>query len=153
MGIATLSGLILDRDTLIFSEGGKGNKAFVFGKQPNLYHFIAADDYAKMVLNAYQKDEAKNKRFIVHGKEGFLFKQAIEMYIKEVHPHIKSVTQMPYFFAKLIGSLIKSKKIMKNTAGLMQFFEKTGELGNPKETYDILGEPQINLEMWIEKQK
>ncbi len=25
------------------------NKAFVFGKQPNLYHFIAADDYARMV--------------------------------------------------------------------------------------------------------
>ncbi len=131
----------------------KGNKAFVFGKQPNLYHFIAADDYAKMVLTAYQKDEAKNKRFIVHGKEGFLFKQAIEMYIKEAHSHIKSVSQIPYFFAKLIGSLIKSKKAMKNIAGLMQFFEKTGELGNPEETYKILGEPQISLEMWIEKQK
>ena len=66
----------------------KGNKAFVFGKQPNLYHFIAADDYAEMVLTAYRKDEAKNKRFIVHGKEGFLFKQALEMYVREVHPTI-----------------------------------------------------------------
>lgn len=131
----------------------KGNKAYVFGKQPNLYHFIAADDYSKMVLTAYRKDEAKNKRFIVHGKEAYLFKQAIEMYIKEVHPHIKSATQMPYFLAKLIGSLIKGKKAMKNTAGLMQFFEKTGELGNPEETYNILGEPKISLEMWIEKQK
>lgn len=130
----------------------KVDKAYIFGEQRNPYHFIAAEDYAKMVLTAYQKDEAINKRFIIHGKEGFLFKQAVEMYIKELHPKIKSVTQMPYFFAKLIGNLT-GKKEMKDTATLMQFFEKVGELGNPKETYKLLGEPQINLENWIEKRK
>jgi uncharacterized protein YbjT (DUF2867 family) len=130
----------------------KSNKAFIFGKQPNLYHFIAAEDYAKMVLTSYQKDEAKNKRFIVHGKEGFLFKQALEIYIREIHPSIKSVSVIPYLIAKLIA-VITSKKEMKEVVDLMQFFEKVGELGNPQETYKILGIPEINLEKWIKEQK
>lgn len=130
----------------------KGNKAFVFGKQPNQYHFIAAEDYAKMVLTAYQKDEAKNKRFIVHGKEGFLFKQALEMLIKEKHPSIKLVSVMPFLMAKLVAFL-GGKKEMKDVVELMQFFEKVGEKGNPKETYEILGMPEISLEKWIMKQK
>jgi len=130
----------------------KGNKAFVFGKQPNLYHFIAAEDYAKMVLTAYQKDEAKNKRFIVHGKEGFLFKQALEMLIREIHPSIKLVTVMPFLLAKLVAFL-GGKKEMKEVVELMQFFEKVGEKGNPKETYEILGLPEISLKKWIMKQK
>lgn len=130
----------------------KGNKAFIFGKQPNLYHFIAAEDYAKMVLTAYQKDEAKNKRFIVHGKEGFLFKQALEMLIREIHPSIKLVSVMPFLMARLVAFL-GGKKDMKEVVGLMQFFEKVGEKGNPKETYEILGMPEISLEKWIMKQK
>ncbi|OFX31588.1 MAG: hypothetical protein A2X08_10005 [Bacteroidetes bacterium GWA2_32_17] len=130
----------------------KGNKAFVFGKQPNLYHFIAVDDYAKMVLTAYQKDEAKNKRFIVHGKEGILFKQALEMYVRERNPSIKSVSVMPYLMAKLVA-VIANKREMKEVAALMQFFEKVRELGNPQETYKILGIPEISLEKWIKKQK
>jgi uncharacterized protein YbjT (DUF2867 family) len=130
----------------------KGNKAFIFGKQPNLYHFIAAEDYAKMVLTAYQKDEAKNKRFIVHGKEGFLFKQALEMLIREIHPSIKLVSVMPFLMARLVAFL-GGKKEMKEVVDLMQFFEKVGEKGNPKETYEILGMPEISLEKWIMKQK
>jgi uncharacterized protein YbjT (DUF2867 family) len=31
----------------------RGNRAFVFGKQPNPYHLIAADDYARMVAASY----------------------------------------------------------------------------------------------------
>lgn len=129
----------------------KGNKAFVFGKQPALYHFIAAEDYAKMVLTAYQKEEAKNKRFIVHGKEGFLFKQALEMFIKEIHPSIKSVSVMPFIMAKMVAFLGR-KKEMKEVVELMQFFEKVGEKGNPKETHEILGVPEISLDLWIKKQ-
>jgi uncharacterized protein YbjT (DUF2867 family) len=130
----------------------KGKKAFIFGKQPDLYHFIAADDYAKMVLTAYQKDEARNKRFIVHGKEGFLFKQALEMYIREIHPAIKSVNVMPYWLAKLVAT-IGGKKEMKEVVGLMQFFEKVGEKGDSFDTYQILGEPEISYIEWIKKQK
>ena len=130
----------------------KGNQAFIFGKQPNQYHFIAASDYANMVLKAYQLDQTKNKRFIIHGKEGYLFKEALETYIKEIHPSIKSVTSMPYFIAKLIA-FISRKKEMREAANLMQYFEKVGEKGDPKEAYEILGKPEITLEKWIEMQK
>jgi len=53
----------------------RGNRAIVFGKQPNPYHFIAADDYARMVEVSYGLEKAINKRFIIHGPEGILFKK------------------------------------------------------------------------------
>jgi len=130
----------------------KGNKAIVFGKQPNLYHFIAAEDYASMVLVAYQKKEAENKRFFIHGKGGFLFKEALELYIKENHPSIKSVKVMPYMLAKIIAFFARNKKL-KEVAELMQFFEQVGEKGNPEEAYQILGTPDISFEKWIKKQR
>lgn len=130
----------------------KGDKVFVFGRQPNLYHFIAAEDYAKMVLAAYQKKEAENKRFIIHGIKGYLFKQAMEMYIQKNHSSIKSVTVIPFWKAKIISMLTGNKK-MKEIAEFMRFFEKVGELGDPQEAYEILGRPEISLERWIEMQK
>lgn len=130
----------------------KSPKAYVFGKQPNQYHFVAAQDYAKMVLIAYQNENAKNKRFIIHGKQGYYFKQALEMYCKALHPEIKKVSVIPYFIANIIAKL-KNKPEMKETADFMKFFEKTGELGSPQEAYKIFGEPQTTLEKWIEIQK
>lgn len=130
----------------------KDKKVFVFGRQPNLYHFIAAEDYAEMVLVAYQKKEAENKRFIIHGTNGYLFKEALEMYIRINHPTIKSVQVIPYWRAKIISILTRNKK-MKQVAEFMEFFEKVGELGNPQEAWEILGKPVISLERWIEMQK
>lgn len=130
----------------------KSPKAYIFGKQPNKYHFIAAQDYAKMVLIAYQNEKAINQRFILHGKEGFYFKEALEMYCKVIHPEIKSVSTIPYLMAKIIATL-KNKPEMRETAEFMSFFENTGELGNPSETYKLFGEPETTLEKWIEIQK
>jgi hypothetical protein len=45
----------------------RGNRAFVFGKQPNPYHLVAADDYVRMVAASYELKKANNKRFIIHG--------------------------------------------------------------------------------------
>lgn len=128
----------------------RGSRAFVFGKQPNPYHFIAADDYARMVAVSYGVEGAINKRFIIHGPEGILFHEAVKRYCNVFHPEIKKVSTMPYWLANIIAS-IRGSKEMKFASDFMAAFEKIGEKGDPSEANNILGGPKIKLEDWLRK--
>ena len=128
----------------------RGSKAFVFGKQPNPYHLIAADDYARMVAASYGVEEAINKRFIIHGPEGILFHEAVKRYCNVFHPEIKKVSTMPYWLATIIAS-IKGSKEMKFAIDFMAAFEKIGEKGDPSEANNLLGAPKTKLEDWLKK--
>lgn len=128
------------------------NRAFVFGKQPNPYHLIAADDYARMVAVSYRLEAAINKRFIIHGPEGVLFHEAVKQYCNVFHPEIKKVSTMPYWLAAVIAA-IKGPKEMKAASDFMAAFEKIGEKGDPTEANSILGAPEIRLEDWLKENK
>ena len=130
----------------------RGSRAFVFGKQPNPYHLIAADDYARMVAASYGLEEAINKRFIIHGPEGILFHEAVKRYCNVFHPEIKKVSTMPYWLAIIIAS-IRGSKEMKFASDFMAAFEKIGEKGDPSDANNILGAPKIKLEDWLKQKK
>jgi uncharacterized protein YbjT (DUF2867 family) len=130
----------------------RGNRALVFGKQPNPYHLIAADDYARMVTASYGIEASINKRFIIHGPEGILFHEAVKRYCDVFHPEIKKVSTIPYWLATLIAS-IRGPKEMKLASDFMAAFEKIGEKGDPSEANNILGAPKINLESWLKQKK
>jgi len=126
----------------------RGNRAFVFGKQPNPYHLVAADDYAAMVAASYGTEAAVNKRFIIHGPEGVLFHDAVKRYCDALHPDIKKVSTMPYWLATAMASMKRSKE-MKSVSDFMAAFEKIGEMGDPSEANIILGAPNTRLEDWL----
>ncbi|MDH3328074.1 MAG: NAD(P)H-binding protein [Desulfobulbaceae bacterium] len=130
----------------------RGNRAFVFGKQPHPYHLIAADDYARMVSISYELEAAINKRFIIHGPEGILFHEAVKRYCSIFHPEIIKVSTMPYWLATII-SKIKGRKEMKLVSDFMAAFEKIGEKGDPSGTNKMLGAPTIKLEDWLQQRK
>lgn len=130
----------------------RGTRAFVFGKQPNLYHLIAADDYARMVAASFDLEEAKNMRFIIHGPEGILFHDALKRYCSVFHPEIHNISTMPYWLATIIAS-IKGNREMKRVSDFMAAFEKIGERGDPSEANLMLGAPEITLDDWLERRK
>jgi len=130
----------------------RGNRAFVFGKQPNPYHFISADDYARMVAVSYGLDSAINRRFIVHGPEGILFHDAVKKYCEVFHPEIRKVSTMPYWFANFIA-FIKRSEEMRFISDFMRAFERIGEMGDPTETNSLLGQPEVTLDQWLKKRK
>jgi len=130
----------------------RGDRAFVFGKQPNPYHFIAADDYARMVAASYGIEKAINKRFIIHGPEGILFHEAVKRYCNVFHPEIKKVSTMPYWLVSIIAFMRGSKE-MKFASDFMAAFEKMGEKGDPSEANNLLGAPKITLEDWLKQKK
>ena len=128
----------------------RGNRAVVFGNQPNPYHLLAADDYAGMVVKSYELAEAENKRFILHGPEGILFHDAVKQYCDAFHQEINKVSTMPYWLASIISKM-KGRPEMKEVSRFMGAFEKIGELGDPSEANRILGAPGTTLKDWLQK--
>ena len=124
-------------------------KASVIGKQNNPWHWIAAQDYAHMVGEAYQKPEARNKIFYVLGNKPYLMKDLLKLYCEAVHPEIKKVSEVPPGVLKFIG-VISRNNMLKQVADMFRYFEKTKEMGDPEETYSLLGKPGISFEKWLE---
>lgn len=129
-----------------FARGGKPS---LMGKQPLPIHFFATQDLARMISQAYQSDEAKNKRFYVYGPEAMTMKTALERYCAKFHPEVEKISVMPIWLAKFLGTLT-GNEMLKFASGLMAYFDKTSEVGDPTEANKILGAPATTMDTWME---
>ena len=129
-----------------FARNGKPS---LMGKQPLPVHFFAAADLARMVSKAYQLEAAQNKRFYVYGPEAMTMKTALESYCTKFHPEVEKISVMPIWLAKLLGALT-GNEMLKFASGLMGYFDKTPETGDPTEANEILEAPAITLYAWME---
>jgi len=125
-------------------------RAAIFGKQPIPYHWVAAQDLARMVSNAYGHAGAENKRFWVHGPEPIQMQEALQRYCAVFHPEIKQVSSMPFWLVNLMATLTRSPEL-KDAGAMMSYFEKIGEMGDPTEANELLGGPEITLDQWLEQ--
>ena len=73
----------------------RGGQPLLIGDRPNLNHWFAADDLARMVSNAYQREESANKKLFIHGPEAMTMTEALERYCRTFHPEVESVSMMP----------------------------------------------------------
>jgi uncharacterized protein YbjT (DUF2867 family) len=129
----------------------RNGKAMVIGKQKNTFHWMAAEDFAGLVLKAYQKSEkTKNKAFYCFGPEVYTLKEALEKYCRLAHPEIKKVGETPVWLMKLIGAL-SGNNMLKTFTELSVYFTKVQEPGDPAETYKLLGKPEMTMEDWVKK--
>ncbi len=132
-----------------FARNGKPS---LMGKQPLPVHFFAAADLARMVSKAYQLEAAKNKRFFVYGPAAMTMKTALTRYCAKFHPEVAKISVMPIWLAKLLG-IITGNEMLKFASGLMGYFDKTPETGDPSEANQILGAPATSLDAWMESLK
>jgi uncharacterized protein YbjT (DUF2867 family) len=130
---------------LMIREG----KAMMLGKQPYPAHWIAAGDFARMVVSAYKNPDARNRIFFIFGQEQYLMKDLLEKYCQVCYPEINKVSMVPIWMAKFIA-ILTGNKGLKEAASLFGYFEKVKELGNPDETDALLGKPTITFENWVE---
>jgi NADH dehydrogenase len=128
----------------------RGNKAVLMGKQPHLWSWLAVEDYARMVSTAFRMPEAANKIFYVHGPEGLTMRRALEFYCSRVRPGVR-VSAVPLWFLSLMARVTRNDT-MRSTVGLMRYFEKVPEQGDPTEANALLGVPATTLAEWCRKQ-
>jgi uncharacterized protein YbjT (DUF2867 family) len=130
----------------------RDGRVSIIGKQPTPIHWFAADDLARMVATAYQREEAANKRLFVHGPEALTMKEALERYCRAFHPEIESVSSMPVWLGKVIATVTRNEA-MKFGVTMFAYFDKVGEMGDPTEANQLLGAPTITLDAWIEQRR
>jgi uncharacterized protein YbjT (DUF2867 family) len=125
-------------------------RATLWGEHPTPLHWFAADDLGVMVSNAYQRDEAVNKRLYVHGPEGIKFQEALERYRQAFHPEIDPVAPVPIEAASEMAAA-SGNPMLTFFAEMMAYFDQVGEFGDPAEANRILGAPSTTLDAWIER--
>lgn len=127
-------------------------RASILGKQPCPYHWVAAEDIARMVSTAYGLGKAVNQRLIVHGPEAIPMHEALRRYCEVFHPEIKDVSSMPFWLVKLLAT-ITGDQGLRGAGEMMSYFEKIGEGSNLPKLNDILGTPRMTLDTWLQKRK
>jgi uncharacterized protein YbjT (DUF2867 family) len=127
-------------------------RALIFGKPARRWHFVALQDFARMVAESYRRPEAVNKRFYVHGPQAFTSLEAVQAYCRALHPEIKKFLHIPYWLGRLSG-WIRGRADLRFAMRLLPYLEQVGERGDPTDANAILGAPQTTLDQWLQMQK
>lgn len=128
----------------------RGPVAIVPGRQPNRYHWVAADDLARMVSRAYALPEAANKSLFVYGPEAYTMREALEVYCPIVHPRAR-IVQPPLWLLSLYAWLGR-RRALKDVLPFFRYLQRVGPGGNPAEANALLGAPTIRLEQSCREQ-
>lgn len=129
----------------------QGKRAMVLGKQPHPLHLVAASDFGRMVLRAFQEPEAVNKIFYIQGPEALTLVEALRLYCSMLEPE-KRVMTIPLWMMPILDTLFLGKQ-MRRTVQMMQVLQRYGELGDPSEANRLLGAPTTTLRAWCEQQR
>lgn len=129
----------------------RGNRAIIIGRQPCPFHYLAAVDYAAMVSRAFSLEAAAGQAFTILGPEPFTMRQALDVYIRELAPHLK-LGMTPDWVLRLIGRLSRKQELVY-LADLFASFPRVGEIGDPEPANSLLGKPATTLVEWCAARK
>jgi uncharacterized protein YbjT (DUF2867 family) len=126
----------------------RGGQPLMIGDRPLPVHWFAADDMARMIATAYQREEAANKKLIIYGPELITRVEALERYCRAFHPEVESVPMMPVEAARATAAS-SGNQMLSYFAELMAYLEKVGETADATEANQLLGAPTTTLDTWI----
>ena len=114
-------------------------------------HFVAGEDFGRMVAASYEDDRALGKRLFIHGPEAVPLPEALIRFVRACYPDLHILRLLPWQ-ARLIAALTGRRELAE-VARLIAYFDEVGELGDPSEANALLGGPTVTLQQWIERQK
>jgi uncharacterized protein YbjT (DUF2867 family) len=129
----------------------RGRLALMIGKQPLPLHWLAADDYARMVARSFRTSAALGKALYIYGPQAMPMRQALELYVKSI-THPPRIMRLPIGLLRWMGRLSFSHEL-RSLADLMDHVERIGEEGDPAEANQLLGSPTTTLDQWIAKRQ
>lgn len=125
----------------------QGKSISLIGNQIHPLHWIAAEDYARMVSKSYQTDETLNKELYIFGPEAYKMGEAMKIYAD--HAGVK-VAPISTRMLAVMGALTFNTE-WKGMAVLMTHYENWGEDGSANEANRLLDTPAITLKEWCNK--
>lgn len=127
-------------------EIGGRKRTLEIGRHPYPYHWIAAEDYARMVANAYGCPEAANKTFVIYGPAAYTMRQALAIYRRIAHPDASPMF-LSLSAAAIIARLGHREELLA-AIPLFRYMQRVREHDDADEANRLLGEPRTTLEQW-----
>jgi len=125
----------------------QGKNISLIGNQIYPLHWIAAQDYARMVSKSYETDETLNKELYIFGPEAYTMGEAMKIYAEYAGVKVSPIsTQM----LAVLGALTFNTE-WKGMSVLMKHYENWGEDGSPEEANRLLGASTTTLKEWCDK--
>ena len=119
----------------------------LIGNQIHPLHWIAVEDYSRMVSKSYQTDETLNKEFYIFGPEAYTMGEAMKIYASYSGVKVAPISTK---MLSVMGALTFNTEWI-STATLMGHYERWGEDGSPNEANRLLGAPKTTLKEWCQK--
>merc|ERR1712232_365959 len=127
------------------------DSATVFGKKWYPMHWIAGDDYAKMVGEALKKD-IENKTYNVQGPEALDFDEAAKRFLKAGGNKDAPVYHIPIavlYFVGFFSSVANELYYLFRNASMEEF----NAVFEAQDTWDELYEPKMKIEDYYDYMK
>lgn len=121
--------------------------ATILGRQPHRYHYLAADDFARMVSRAHAEAPAATRTLYAYGPEAFTMREALERYMAALNPTGR-ISTLPLPLARVIARVSRNADLAF-AASLFEAFAAIGEEGDPSEAQRLLGRPAVRLDDWL----
>ncbi len=125
-------------------------KVCLFAKSRQTMHWLAMDDFAKMVVASFCDARLNSSKIILKGPQALTIQQALERYVRVLHPQ-DSFTITPVYLAWVMISFGDQKSKL-HWANMCRFFESVGEEKNHRDTNQFLPDPQCSLDGWCQSQ-
>jgi len=127
----------------------QGKTISLIGKHSHPLHWVAAEDYARMVSQSYKSDATLNKELYILGPEAYTMGDAMKIYAESVGLKVAPISTT---LLSVLGTLTFNAD-WKSMAVLMTHYERWGEDGSAEEANRLLGKAKITLKEWCEKKK
>lgn len=131
----------------IFYQSKQGSMIALGGKSEYPMYYVAAQDYARQVVNSFRVLTNESKDFVVQGLEAFTQYEAAKLFIKYYKKEKLRTMTAPMFVMKMMGFL--SQKFDYGYH-IVEALNKYPEKFEAQETWDLLGKPSISLKDFAE---
>lgn len=119
-----------------------GNKIAMLGNSEMPMWFIAAEDYAKQVVNSFAIAGNENKEYIIQGTEPFTFDEAATIFINNYSKAKLKTMKAPIGIMKFLGNFNQK---MNYGWHICEALNKYPEKFETEKTWKELGKPEIML--------
>ncbi len=126
----------------------RDGKVCLFAKSQQQIHWLAVEDYATMVVQAFGDARLNGSRILLRGPEPLTLEQALKRYMNSISQQ-EALTIMPVYLAWVMISF-GGKKTLLHWANMCRYFESVGEEKNDGLASKILPVARFNLDAWCQ---
>ncbi|HKD76780.1 MAG TPA: NmrA family NAD(P)-binding protein, partial [Ktedonobacterales bacterium] len=128
----------------------QGSRVVLAGRLAHAAHWVAAEDYARMVSRAFQMRDAADKRFVIYGPEHLALREAMARYCAVICPETH-VRTLPMSIARL-SCAFSADHSRRYALRALRYYEHLEEQSDPTEADHLLGKPTLTLDQWCRTQ-